>query len=451
MIQIWRTWEDDPVKIRALLTRPPVEAAKVGRGARAKTVEVFGEDLAPAEAVAKILSEVESTGKAAVIHYTKAFDGVELSASELIVSEEELRQAESMVDKATYQSMVTAKERIASFHRKQLPNSWFETGEDGTYLGMRVLPLESVGAYVPGGSAPLVSSVLMTIVPAQVAGVGRIVMATPPGPDGKINPHLLVAAKLAGATQILRAGGPQAIAALAYGLEGLEPVDKIVGPGNLFVTLAKKQVLGRVGIDMLAGPSEVLVIADETAKPHWVAADLLSQAEHGADSAAILITTSPELAEKVLVELERQCKELSRESIAAESLAHSGRIVVCRDLDEAAGLANIAAPEHLELAVAEPARLLGKIKHAGAIFLGNHSPEPVGDYFAGPNHVLPTNGTARFSSPLSVEDYLRRSSIISYSAKALARDSAMIEDLAAVEGLSAHKNAVAIRRERKDD
>jgi histidinol dehydrogenase len=356
-----------------------------------------------------------------------------------------------MVEETTYRAMVHAKENIAAFHRKQLPNSWFETGDDGSFLGMRYTPLSSVGAYVPGGSAPLVSSVLMTVVPAKVAGVERIVMATPPGPDGKINPYLLVAAKLSGATQILRAGGAHGIGALAYGIEGLEPVDKIVGPGNLFVTLAKKQVLGRVGIDMLAGPSEVLVLADETAKPHWVAADLLSQAEHGADSAAILITTSQKLAEKVVVELEEQCKKLNRSSIASESLTHSGRIVVCRDLDEAAALANIVAPEHLELSVAEPARLLGKIRHAGAIFLGHHSPEPVGDYFAGPNHVLPTNGTARFSSPLGVEDYLRRSSIISYSAKALARDSSLIEELATVEGLFAHRNAVAIRRERKDD
>ncbi len=448
MIRIWRTWEDDPQKIRALLTRPPVEAAQVSPGARAKTQEVLGEDLPPKDAVAKILSDVESRGAEAVLHYTKAFDGAELAADELVVDAQKL-QVEKMVDDATYRAMERAKDNIASFHRKQLPNSWFETGEDGTYLGMRYTPLDSVGVYVPGGSAPLVSSVLMTVVPAKVATVERIVMATPPGPDGKLNPYLLAAAKLAGVTQILCAGGAHGIGALAYGIQGLDPVDKIVGPGNLFVTLAKKQVLGRVGIDMLAGPSEVLVVADETAKPHWVAADLLSQAEHGADSAAILITTSLALAEAVLVELESQCKKLSRESIAAASLAHSGRIVVCRDLAEAASLANIVAPEHLELAVAEPAKLLGKIRHAGAIFMGHHSPEPVGDYFAGPNHVLPTNGTARFSSPLGTRDYLRRSSIIGYSEEALARDSSMIEALATIEGLCAHRNAVAIRRERK--
>ena len=451
MIRILQTWEDEPELIRTELTRPPVGTAKVGKGASAKTVEVFGEDLAPASAVARILSDVEREGAAAVVRYTKALDGVELASEELTGQLPELELLKAQVKPEAFAAIAQARDNIASFHRRQLPNSWFETKKDGSFLGMRYTPLGSVGAYVPGGSAPLVSSVLMTVVPAQVAGVERIVVATPPGKGGEVDPHLLLAAKLAGATDILRAGGAQGIAALAYGICGLEPVDKIVGPGNLFVTLAKKQVLGRVGIDMLAGPSEVMVIADQTAKAGWVAADLLSQAEHGADSAAILVTTSRSLAEKVLRELEVQCKQLARSAIAAESLARSGRIVVCRDLDEAAELANLVAPEHLELAVDSPQRLLGKIKHAGAIFLGAHSPEPVGDYFAGPNHVLPTNGTARFSSPLGVEDYLRRSSIISYSAEALARDSAQIEELASLEGLTAHRAAVAIRKEREDD
>lgn len=450
MIRILRTWEDDPEFIASQLRRPPVGEAKVGAGAQAKTKEVFGKALTPPEAVARILADVQAKGREAVLHYTKAFDGVELDPKGLLLDLSEV-EVEEDVEPQILEALKRARDNIAAFHRKQLPNSWFETKEDGSCLGMRYLPLDSVGAYVPGGSAPLVSSVLMTVVPARVAGVKRIVVATPPGPGGEIHPQLLLAAKLAGATEILLAGGAQGIAALAYGFEGFAPVDKIVGPGNLFVTLAKKQVLGTVGIDMLAGPSEVLVIADESAKASWVAADLLSQAEHGADSAAVLVTTAEELAQRVLEELELQCNRLSRKEIAQEALRQVGRIVVCRNLDEAAELANLVAPEHLELAVASPESLLGKIKHAGAVFLGQHSPEPLGDYFAGPNHVLPTNGTARFSSVLGVDDYLRRSTIISYSAEALQRDSRMIETLAGIEGLAAHVNSVAIRREQEND
>lgn len=400
------------------------------------------------ERVREILQNVRERGNEALIEYTARFDKARLTAETMRISREEIEAAYKETDGDFVKAIRVARDNIAGFHRKQLHNSWLDTGEDGAILGQVLRPLERVGIYVPGGTANYPSSVLMNAVPAQVAGVSEIVMVAPPHADGKLQASTLVAAAEAGVTEIYKLGGAQAVAALAYGTETIKRVDLISGPGNIYVTLAKKMVYGVVNIDMLAGPSEILVIADSSANPVYVAADLLSQAEHDVLASAILLTPSEELAAKVSEEIPRQVGRLSRKEIMTASLRDYSAIIVTRDMDEAIELANRYAPEHLELAVDSPFDLLGKIRNAGAIFLGHFTPEPVGDYIAGPNHVLPTGGTARFYSPLNVDTFMKKSSIISYSAARLDRHGGDIIKLAETEGLDAHANAVRVRLEK---
>lgn len=402
-------------------------------------------DEAITQTVKKIVNDVRDRGDEALFEYSLKFDHVQMSAQNVRVSREEIDRAYAQADKAWVESMREAAKRITSFHEKQKQRTWLDFDED-IALGQMVRPLERVGVYVPGGTAAYPSSVLMNVLPAKVAGVKEIVMVTPPGVDGNVSyPLVLVAADIAGVDVIYKIGGAQAIAALAFGTATVPNVDKIVGPGNIYVANAKREVYGHCGIDMIAGPSEVLVIADDSANPVYVAADMLSQAEHDALAAAIVVTTSVSMAQKVAAEIDRQAALLNRTDIIAKSLEHYGTIVACGDLNQAADIANLVAPEHLELSVAQPFELLGKIKNAGAIFLGHYSPEPLGDYFAGPNHVLPTSGTARFFSPLNVEDFTKKSSLIYYSREALERVSDDVQRLALAEGLDAHANAVAVR------
>ncbi len=430
------SWELAKEELEGLLRRPSLGERKEGEASPQRIVE-------------QIVADVRRRGDAGVIEHANRLDGAKLTPEKLFVSPAEWDAAQ--VDDELAAALQMAKENIEAFHRRQLPRSWITTGADGTILGQRYVPLERVGLYVPGGTAPLFSSVLMGAVPARVAGVGEIIMATPVGREGKVHPALLTAARLAGVDRILKVGGAQAIAALAWGTETVPQVDKIVGPGNIFVTLAKKMVFGQVGIDMLAGPSEILIIADEEADPMLIAADLLSQAEHDPQAAAILITPSRSLGEKVREEVKVQLAALPRQEIAAKSLAQWGLVVICRNLEEAVNLANQAAPEHLELAVGRPWELLGKIAHAGAVFLGQHSPEPLGDYVAGPNHILPTNGAARYASPLGVEDFCRRSSVIACGKEGLARLGPAAAVMARGEGLLAHARAVELRLNKRGD
>jgi len=400
--------------------------------------------------VRTILQDVRERGDEAVLSYTEKFDGVRLTASDLLVTEEEIAAAYREVDSALPAVIRKAMVRILSYHEKQKRNSWITTTEDGTMLGVRILPMERAGVYVPGGKAAYPSSVLMNIVPAKVAGVDEVIMVTPCGRDGRINPAVLVAASEAGADRIYRVGGAQAIAALAYGTETIPKVDKIVGPGNIYVALAKKAVFGSVSIDSVAGPSEILVLADETADPRFVAADLLSQAEHDEMASAVLITTSRSLAEKVTRETERFLQVLSRRPIIEKSLAQYGYILLADSMDDAVEAANAFAPEHLEIQTASPLEVMTRIRNAGAVFLGPYSSEPLGDYFAGPNHVLPTSGTARFFSPLGVDDFIKKSSIIQYSEQALRKVHRDIEQFAVCEQLTAHANSIAVRFEQED-
>ena len=397
------------------------------------------------QAVLSILSQVKATGDEAVKENTKKFDGADLT--ELRVSTEEIERAYRDLTDELITTIRQAAKNIQTFHERQRRQSWFTTAEDGTMLGQKVTPLDSVGVYVPGGKAAYPSSVLMNVIPAIAAGVKRIAMVTPPDSNGNVPSGVLVAANEVGVTEIFKVGGAQAVAALAYGTETIAPVDKIVGPGNIFVALAKREVFGIVDIDMIAGPSEIVVLADEHANPAYVAADLLSQAEHDERASAVLVTTSATLAERVQEEVKQQLVELPRAEIAATSIEDYGVIYVVDHLAEAVEAVNELAPEHLEIMVDEPMTLLGKIRHAGAIFLGPYSSEPVGDYFAGPNHVLPTNGTARFSSPLSVDDFIKKSSVISYSKEALRKNGNSIVALAKLEGLDAHARAVELRLE----
>ena len=401
-----------------------------------------------AAVVSEIIKTVREQGDKALCSYTAAFDKVTLTPEEMKVTPEETAEAYRLVEKETLEAICLARDNIASFHRKQLEKSWFAPSENGVILGQLVRPLARAGIYVPGGTAVLFSSVLMNAIPAKVAGVKEIVMVSPPGKDGKLNPYTLVAAAEAGVTEIYKAGGAQAIAALAYGTETIKQVDKITGPGNIYVTLAKQQVYGQVGIDMLAGPSEVLVVADETADPSYIAADLLSQAEHDVLASAVLLTPEESLAERVREEIIRQAALLPRQDIITRSLTDYSAIVITEDLAQAVQMANKFAPEHLELMVKEPFNLLGQITNAGAVFLGAHSPEPVGDYWAGPNHVLPTGGTARFYSPLSVDTFIKKSSIISYTRQALEQVGEHIINMAVKEGLDAHANAIRVRLEK---
>lgn len=398
-------------------------------------------------AVKEILEKVREEGDRALFAYTKKLDRAEITEQNVQVTEEEIREAYEAVDPDLVDVIRKSLVNIRSYHEKQKQNSWFTSSEDGTMLGQKVTPLEKVGVYVPGGKAVYPSSVLMNIVPAKVAGVDRIIMTTPPGPDGKVNPSTLVAAKEAGADEIYKAGGAQAVAALAYGTESIPKVDKIVGPGNIFVALAKKAVYGHVSIDSIAGPSEILVLADDSANPRFVAADLLSQAEHDELASAILITTSRELAEKVSSEVDEFVKKLSRKDIIQKSLDQFGYILLAETMDQAVEAANAIASEHMEIVTRNPFEVMMKVRNAGAIFIGEYSSEPLGDYFAGPNHVLPTNGTAKFFSPLSVDDFIKKSSIVYYSRKALKKIHKDVEQFAASEQLTAHANSIAVRFE----
>ena len=400
--------------------------------------------------VQDILQRVKEEGDEALFAYTKQFDGADMNASNLVVSEEETARAYELVDKDLLDVIRKALVNIREYHEKQRQYSWFDSRPNGSMLGQKVSPLSRVGVYVPGGKAVYPSSVLMNIVPAKVAGVEQIVMTTPPGKDGMVNPSTLVAAKEAGADIVYKVGGAQAIAALAYGTASIPKVDKIVGPGNIYVALAKKAVYGHVSIDSIAGPSEILVLADETANPRYVAADLLSQAEHDELASAILVTTSASLAEAVSAEVDGFLQKLSRADIIRKSLDNYGYILVAQTMEDAIDAANEIASEHMEIVTANPFEVMMRIKNAGAIFLGEYSSEPLGDYFAGPNHVLPTNGTAKFFSPLSVDDFIKKSSIIYYSREALEEIHEDIEQFAACEQLTAHANAIAVRFEGKE-
>ena len=398
------------------------------------------------DVVRKIIESVRDGGDESLLAFTEQFDQAVLTADTLRVTEVEMEDAWQAIDEPYRAALEKASVMIRDFHEKQRQKSWFDNPDHGIWLGQKVTPLDIVGVYVPGGKAAYPSSVLMNVLPAAVAGVGRIVMVTPPGATGEINPVILAAAKVAGVTEIYKAGGAQAVAALAYGTETIPRVDKITGPGNQYVAMAKRLVFGQVDIDMIAGPSEILVLADDTADPAFVAADMLSQAEHDEMASAVCITESKALAEAVSWELEEQIKKLDREDIARESLNRFGGIWITDSLNDAVELVNDLAPEHLELCVKNPFELLPSIRHAGAIFIGNYSPEPLGDYLAGPNHVLPTGGSARFSSALSVDDFIKKSSLIYYSRQALMNVSEEIMLLADREGLQAHRHAVEIRR-----
>ena len=397
--------------------------------------------------VQEIVDDVRARGDEALFEYTKKFDGAELSADNIRVTQAEIQEALSQVDPGLLAVMKKSMKNIREYHEKQKQYSWFDSKPNGTILGQKVTALSSVGVYVPGGKAAYPSSVLMNIIPAEVAGVEKIVMVTPPGKDGKVNPVTLIAAHLAGATEVCKVGGAQAIASLAFGTKSIPRVNKIVGPGNIFVALAKKAVYGHVSIDSIAGPSEILVLADETANPRYVAADLLSQAEHDELASAILVTTSMELAEKVSAEADAFVQNLSRKAILEKSLENYGYILVPDSMEDAIETANAIASEHLEIVTKNPFEVMTKIQNAGAIFMGEYSSEPLGDYFAGPNHVLPTNGTAKFFSPLGVDDFIKKSSIIYYSREALEAVHTDIESFAEAEHLTAHANSIRVRFE----
>lgn len=412
---------------------------------RRRSTNSFSEQQAKVD---KIVADIRERGDAALFEYTERFDGVKLTGDTVTVTEEEIKEAYDKIDPELLKVIRDAIVNIRDYHMLQKRASWFET-KDGIFLGQRILPIARVGVYVPGGRAVLSSSVLMNVIPAKVAGVPEIIMVTPPQKEGGLNPASVVAAVEAGVTKILKAGGAQAIAALAYGTKSIPKVDKIVGPGNIFVALAKKAVYGSVGIDSIAGPSEILVLADETADPKYVAADLLSQAEHDEMASAILVTTSAELAEKVSVEVDRMTEKLSRKEIIKKSLENYGCIFIAESMDDAVRTANAIASEHLEILTKDPFNTMTYIKNAGAIFLGPYSSEPLGDYFAGPDHILPTNGTAKFFSPLNVDDFVKKSSVISYSEEALKPVYKEIITFAEAEGLTAHANSIAVRFEDK--
>ena len=401
-----------------------------------------------ADTVSEIIKTVREKGDSALFAFCEKFDKVKLSSLE--VSSEEIEAAFLAVEPEFVEILKEAKENIYAFHSRQVRNSFLINEKDGVVIGQKVIPIEKVGLYVPGGTAAYPSSVLMNAIPAKIAGCSEIVMVTPPSADGSVNPAILAAAKVAGVDRIFKVGGAQAVAALAYGTESVPAVDKIVGPGNAFVAEAKKQVFGRVAIDMIAGPSEILVVADSTCNPVYVAADLLSQAEHDKNATAVLVTDSKELASATAEELERQLSLLSREEIARTSVENNGKIIITKDIDEAIEVANALAPEHLEICVDEPFKYLDKIRHAGSVFMGKYCPEALGDYFAGPNHTLPTSGTARFSSPLSVDDFVKKTQFSYYTEDALAKVASKVEYFAKEEGLTAHARSAIIRTENKE-
>lgn len=449
-MKIVRTADISREKLAALLAPPPWDQLDLGERGRQQSRAVFGEELSPLQAVERIVAAVRAEGDAAVARFTRLLDGVDLPAAQFKVPEAAFAAAYDRTEPQVVAALRRAAANVAAFHQAQKPRSWRMYQDDGVVLGQNCLPLERVGIYVPGGTAAYPSSVLMNAVPAKVAGVREIIMAVPPARDGSVNPYVLVAAREAGVDAVYQVGGAQAIAALAFGTATIPKVDKITGPGNIFVTLAKKAVYGVVDIDMLAGPSEIMIIADGTARPAWVAADMLSQAEHDPLAASVLVTDQAALAQQVAAEVERQLAALPRREIAAAALARRGVAVVTADIQEAVALANQFAPEHLELMVAEPAAWLPYVRHAGTVFMGAYAPEPLGDYLAGPNHVLPTGGTARFYSGLSVETFMKKTNIISYTPAALAAAADDVIRLACAEGLDAHARAVAIRRQEHD-
>lgn len=404
-----------------------------------------------ADAVQEIVAAVKKDRDKAVFSYTKKFDRAEINEKTIRVTEKEIEEAKKQVSPKLLSVIEASMKNIQEYHQRQIRQSWFSSKPDGTILGQKITALESVGVYVPGGKAAYPSTVLMNIIPAKAAGVEKIVMVTPPGADGKVNPVTLTAAHLAGVTEVYKAGGAQAVAALAFGTESIPRVNKIVGPGNIFVALAKKAVYGHVSIDSIAGPSEILVIADETANPRYVAADLLSQAEHDELASAILVTTSEKLAHDVAKEAEQFVQKLSRKEILEKSLENYGYILLASSLNEAIQTANEIASEHLEIVTANPFEVMTKIRNAGAIFIGPYSSEPLGDYFAGPNHVLPTNGTAKFFSPLGVDDFIKKSSVIYYSREALKNVHKEIEAFAESEYLTAHANSIRVRFEQEEN
>ena len=431
--------------VEKLLKKPAFDQVELNPRIREANKKLFGADLTAAEIVDRIVGDVRRDGDEAVIKYTKLIDRTEFTPEEFVVTEAEYEAAYQEADPVVVESLRKAAENVRRYHQEQKPNSWMTYRDKGSILGQSVIPLDRVGIYVPGGTAAYPSSVIMNAMPAVVAGVKEIIMMVPPK-NGKINPYVLVAAKEAGVSKIFKIGGAQAIAAMAFGTETIPRVDKITGPGNIFVTLAKKAVYGHCDIDMLAGPSEILIVADKTADPAYTAADMLSQAEHDMLASSIVITDSPELAEKVAAEAEKQLKVLPREEITRASLDRNGMIIITEDIMQAVELANVSAPEHMEVLTEQPFQLLPYIRHAGAVFLGAYSPEPLGDYFAGPNHVLPTGGTARYYSVLNVETFMKRTSIISYTQEQLDAVSDDVIRLAEAEGLQAHANAVKLRK-----
>ena len=434
-------------EVERLLTKKAFDEVELSPKIREANKKLYGEDLSAAEIVRRIVGDVRRDGDAAVIKYTKLIDRVDIKPEDFLVSEAEYETAEKAADPAVVESLRKAAANVRRYHQEQKPNSWMTYRDQGSILGQSIIPLDRVGIYVPGGTAAYPSSVIMNAVPASVAGVGEIIMMVPPK-NGQINPYVLIAAREAGVSKIYKIGGAQAIAAMAFGTETVPRVDKITGPGNIFVTLAKKEVYGHVDIDMLAGPSEILIVADKTADPVYTAADMLSQAEHDPLASSIVITDDAELAEKVAAEAEKQLAKLPRREIAQASIDRNGLIVIAEDIMQAMRFANVSAPEHMELLTAQPFQLLPYVRHAGAVFLGAYSPEPLGDYFAGPNHVLPTGGTARYYSVLNVETFMKRTSLISYTQPALSAVSDDIMRLAESEGLQAHANAIRIRKER---
>lgn len=431
--------------VEKLLKKPAFDQVELNPRIRAANKQLFGEDLTAAQIVDRIVGEVRRDGDAAVIKYTKLIDRTEFTPEEFLVTDAEYEAAYEEADPEVVASLKKAAENVRQYHQEQKPNSWMTYRDHGSILGQSVIPLDRVGIYVPGGTAAYPSSVIMNAMPAVVAGVREIIMMVPPK-NGKINPYVLVAAREAGVSKIFKIGGAQAIAAMAFGTETIPRVDKITGPGNIFVTLAKKAVYGHCDIDMLAGPSEILIVADKTADPAYTAADMLSQAEHDMLASSIVITDSAELAGKVAEEAEKQLKKLPREEITRASLDRNGLIIVTEDIMQAVELANVSAPEHMEILTEQPFQLLPYVRHAGAVFLGAYSPEPLGDYFAGPNHVLPTGGTARYYSVLNVETFMKRTSIISYTQAQLDAVSDDVIRLAEAEGLQAHANAVRLRK-----
>lgn len=431
--------------IERLLTKAAFDEVELSPKVREANKKTFGKDLTAAELVRQIVGDVRQEGDAAVLRYTKLIDRVDFAPKDFLVSEAEYAAAEKEADPAVVASLRKAAANVRKYHEEQKPNSWMTYREKGSILGQSLIPLDRVGIYVPGGTAAYPSSVIMNAVPASVAGVSEIIMMVPPK-NGKINPYVLLAAREAGVKRIYKIGGAQAIAAMAFGTETIPRVDKITGPGNIFVTLAKKEVYGHCDIDMLAGPSEILIVADETADPVYTAADMLSQAEHDPLASSIVIVTDVALADKIAVEAEKQLAKLPRQEIARASLDRNGCIIVAEDMMQAMRFANTSAPEHMELLTKDPFQLLPYVRHAGAVFLGAYSPEPLGDYFAGPNHVLPTGGTARYYSVLNVETFMKRTSLISYTQGALSDVSEDIIRLAETEGLEAHANAIRLRR-----